>query len=75
MTDSEDKMNLKRRKKDKDGNYRFTFGFTPEVTKLLYEIADADRRSNVGELSYLVVERARALGLDVPGHVGKEGGN
>lgn len=45
----------------------------PEVKALLQRLAQMEQRSMQGEVSYLVMERARAMGLDVPGHVAEEG--
>lgn len=60
-------------KLDADGRTRITLGMKPEVKALLREIARREQRSMQGEVSYLVMERARSMGLDVPGHVAEEG--
>lgn len=60
------------RKTDDDGRYRFNLALKEYAARLFYLLAETDQRSLAGELSYLVVERARELGLDAPGHVGEQ---
>ncbi len=60
---------LKPKVQDRDGRERTTVAFTPQVKDLLRELARREHRSQTAELSHLVVERARAMGLDTPGHV------
>lgn len=62
-------------KLDKDGKVKTTIGLDPDIMQLLRDIARHDQRSMSGEVSHLVVERARTVGLDVPGHLRKESGN
>ena len=57
-----------------DGRVQGHFAFWPDVYRLLREISDIEHRSMTEELSHLVVERARHLGLDT-GHLGKERGD
>lgn len=52
------------------GRVRTHFDLKPDVYEALKEIAQADRRSMLDELSYLVMERKRLL--DVGGEVGEE---
>lgn len=60
---------LAHRKADPDGKYRFTIALDKGVAQALYAVTEADRRSMSAELSYLIVERARSLGLDAAGHI------
>lgn len=59
-------------KLDADGRTRITLGLKPEVKALLKALSRMEQRSMQGEVSYLVMERARAMGLDIPGHVAEE---
>jgi hypothetical protein len=56
-------------KVDKDGLVRLNISVRPEVAKLLLELSAKEERSRVKELTYLIVERARTMGLDVSGQV------
>lgn len=67
-------MGTKEYKLDNDGRVKRTYGFRPEVYGLLEQISNREVRSEVGELTHLIVERARSLGLFLPGQVGEEGG-
>lgn len=66
---------LKPKVQEKDGKERLTIALTPEVKNLLRLVAHHDSRSLTGELSHLVVERARAVGLDAPRHVREKARN
>ena len=66
---------LKPQVRDRDGRLRLTVAFEPEVKALLQEVARHDRRSLSAEISHLVVERARTMGLNVTGHIGEKARN
>lgn len=63
---------MKRPKVHRGGKIRSHFEFKQEVYEALRRISEADGRTMLGELTFLVNERARAL--NVGGQIGKKGG-
>lgn len=59
----------------RDGKERLTVAFEPEVKLLLRRLARREHRSLTAQLSHLVMERARAVGLDTAGHVEEKAGD
>ncbi len=57
------KTKQRRPKVHLDGRIRSHFAFKPHVYDALAEISEADRRSMTEQLSWLVLERKRALDL------------
>jgi hypothetical protein len=54
------------------GKIRGHYDFTPRTYRLLRQIAEADHRSQVDELSFLIEERASTL--NISGEFGEEVG-
>ena len=67
-----DKENVMTDKIETDSRTRVTLDLKPEIKELLKEIARREQRSMQGEVSYLVMERAREMGLDLSWHVTEE---
>lgn len=59
---------------DRDIKARTTLGLDQDVMDLLRQLAAMEHRSMAGEVSFLVTERARVLGLHTTGHVSEEKG-
>ena len=53
-----------------NGKIRGHYDWDPKTYKLLRLIAESDQRSQLGELTHLIQERARAL--DITGEVGEK---
>jgi hypothetical protein len=59
-------------KLSKPGKDRTTIGLDPDIMQLLRDLALQEQRSMAGEVSHLVLERARTVGPHVPGRLGRE---
>lgn len=63
---------LRERTRERDSRIRLTLALEPEVDQALRSLAEHEHRSLNGQVSYLVMERAREMGLDASGHIREE---